>query len=143
PGGGRGGEGAARERPPALIQHGHEVQLSDEEHCQLPMKITLADTVRRVPSSVSTSFCDDELSYVVHVDGRGAVAFDCECASAGRLPDCWAAGQDQCVAESAHGFLSLNLDCHAHSRVVEALFSEFHAGGDNHAARASAASSSS
>ena len=43
--------------------------------------------------------------------------------------------QDQCVAESAHGFLSLNLDCHAHSRVVEALFSEFHAGGDNHAAR--------
>lgn len=43
--------------------------------------------------------------------------------------------QDQCVAESAHGFLSLNLDCHAHSRVVEVLFSEFHAGGDIHAAR--------
>ena len=43
--------------------------------------------------------------------------------------------QGRCVAESAHGFLSLNLDCHAHSRVVEALFSEFHAGGDNHAAR--------
>jgi hypothetical protein len=43
--------------------------------------------------------------------------------------------QDQCVVELAQGFLSLNLDCHAHSRVVEALFSEFHAGGDNHAAR--------
>ena len=43
--------------------------------------------------------------------------------------------QDQCVAASGYGFLSLNLDCHAHSRVVEARFSEFHAGGDNHAAR--------
>jgi len=38
--------------------------------------------VRRVLSYVSTWFCDDELSYVVHVDVRGAVAFDCECASA-------------------------------------------------------------
>ena len=35
----------------------------------------------------------DEQSGVVHVDVRGAVAFDGECASAGRLPDCWAAGQ--------------------------------------------------
>ncbi len=37
--------------------------------------------------------------------------------------------QHQCVAESAHGFLSLNLHCHVHSRVVEALFSEFPTGG--------------
>ena len=31
--------------------------------------------------------------------------------------------QGQCVAESAHGFLLLNLECHAHSRLVEALVS--------------------
>jgi hypothetical protein len=31
--------------------------------------------------------------------------------------------QGRCVAESAHGFLLLNLECHAHSRVVEALVS--------------------
>lgn len=31
--------------------------------------------------------------------------------------------QDRCVAASAHGFLSLKLDCHAHSRVVETLTS--------------------
>jgi hypothetical protein len=41
-----------------------------------------AVAVRRVLSSVLTEFCDDEWSYVVHVDVRGAVAFDCECASA-------------------------------------------------------------
>jgi hypothetical protein len=37
----------------------------------------LADSVRGVFSSVSTSFYDDEPSCVVHDEVRGAVAVDC------------------------------------------------------------------
>jgi len=35
----------------------------------------LADTVRRGLSSVATEFCDDELSSILHVVVRSAVAF--------------------------------------------------------------------